>query len=1053
HNESMMRHSGIKPPTTKPKMATTVDDDTCDHTQTHVVDSEGEITIDGVPINEHSLDSNLPSGPQCTSLLIRATINNYTARLCLPGWLDSFKLGTVLALARKLSKYKMQILGHSTFDMQVAVLQLEARLQALIDLFKAVKAWLGAQDEALLAECMPHFSIVLGFMDAKDTTMAEDACTVYAYATSQSTARYYGSVQRALKMMPSDFFSRLSSMSSMGHDVPDASAEEGPPPRQMRQQAKPKFLKLQMGAELLKDSAKTTGVAGDFHSILKIWNEKLVKKTSRDLEATFTNVLPAIHVIAQCSLPLERSRPIMVSYVAPKMLMEIPRLHVQQSAEDSTATSSFTRALQHFEKTSGAAFNDIEPWRDTLMGQCDGNLNIVKVRDLSIHAFWDAIGKKLDNWKTLLTDYRSVNDALQNAADATEQDREHWEDQLRPVTCDLKDIEGKLDEYQNSLTACADLLADMHNRWWGCMMAFLSRAGSKASGKFDEADLSKVYFELVLENTAIQLKDFTGHIKLAIARMAFISMAQLRKDINLMGTRCFRIAKCTVTEESVVKEVIEQMQSFIGNLGDWGLGTMVDTCGVEGSWAGIPGDGIYHRGADQLVESAMASVELAPRFTASEIHKEVISGARAPSIFQVLFRDVTSLDYLRIQELSFGAEVGTDQFAKLARNVAQKSLIDFANASSLSTIPMPTCVCLRDDNVKDMPQADALVLIELSNKTRDLSACCASLQGMLFKNVAGMETMAIDEDTLRDVTIYFQVAVASNIVKLDKALNSEAALALEGNGWEIPLDLQSLRGRLSNVACFCRKATDQLLEITAGHLQVLADKCKESIPPSGAAFNQGKMDVEMASRIFSDTLGNVIQQYTALHKCLSRTSSAGRVLNATSDAQNNEITSQAVAVGIEMLARGEQANQAVVMMRGATLLTEVGNKPDGGAKAEAFLKKHRIPKNDAILEAFWSELVALSHQCCSGGAVSDVGGDKYGGGDVKSQSGSVFGGSSTATPAPKQKQGSSAGSAAKYKDVKTESAEDALFDDVPPYSNPEGRGHCSRSKPQTTARK
>ncbi|CAK0895270.1 unnamed protein product, partial [Prorocentrum cordatum] len=826
-----------------------------------------------------------------------------------------------------------------------------------------------AQGEAPLAKTMPHSSIALAYMGAKDLALAEDLRTVYAHARFQAASRKHGGAQHDLKMIPPDFFWRAAVLNNEGQGAPGANAEED-----VAQADAPAETETPEAADAAgtgtakKMSLKTETLVGDAGGILDIRSEKIVNQANRDLEVSFTEVLDAIHIASKRSLPLERARPdsrevrlarrvfldtarqsgnptaelaqIMVSYAVPKLPRDVSRLHAQQSAGDSTDTASFIRAQQHVEKTFGAAFNDIELWRDSSMVQCDGDLdgmkdlflepgllftvikgpsqrwstagvhsNVDKVTDclanaiemprrgnyFSIDAFWGSIGMRLEYLRGWLMDFRQ---------------------QFIPVQEKILDMDHGLRNYNASLIVFGGALKDLHNRGRGSTMAFSSCAGGRANGKFDESDLSKLTFELTIDRAVIQLQDVVRFVRLSVdieiqtsratAKEQFetnvISMAVLNREVHTRGEPDFRNATCSAMHESLVKEMIDQMKRFIGGIGDWARAMTVDARGVEGSRAGIPGtdwewlgelvlgmlrpvyigDEMYRQGQTLSVESAINSIEIAPRSTAGEIHKDVIGQAKTASIFQMIFRDVTNID----SPVAPGAPVGsgdvTEELGKLKHNMAQKNLTEFMNASGLKDSVTPSRRGLTEASQKFMAKDDVFTLINIANETRDLASRCATRQIMLFKNVAG--------------------TVAKSILRLDQAFNSDDALHLEGNGREPPMTLLSPRGWLSNnAAIFSKKAGARVLEITAAHLEAQPDKCMESAPPSGAAFNQGRMDTRMANRIFGDSLGNVVKQYNMLHQCLSKVSAAWDTLAIAPNVQVHEVTARAVAVGVEML--------------------------------------------------------------------------------------------------------------------------------------------------------
>ncbi|CAK0849109.1 unnamed protein product [Prorocentrum cordatum] len=253
-------------------------------------------------------------------------------------------------------------------------------------------------------------------------------------------------------------------------------------------------------------------------------------------------------------------------------------------------------------------------------------------------------------------------------------------------------------------------------------------------------------------------------------------------------------------------------------------------------------------------------------------------------------------------------------------------------------------------------------------------------------------------------------AVLSNaIVRLDGVINSDGALKLEANGWQLPFGIQTLRSWLVLAGVFARKCRNHIVLVLCGHVNILADTVKTTSPSYGAAFKAASMDVKMACSFFDNKLGPVIEAYSDLHGGLSRLSLAADLMMLTPAVSDRELTSQTVAVGVEMLGK---ANQVCVLIRGSFLIAEHTHTPDGSRLAREFIEKSHTQKTIGIPECFWAELEAMQDASTE---------------DMRTVDGGAAGSASgCGTPRPKQKENAShIGSGSKVPAVKAEAGESA----------------------------
>ena len=158
--------------------------------------------------------------------MIRQTICSYADKLSGVDWFQNFKVATVQALRRRLVQHRPSIVGQSSYDVQLAYLQLEARVDAMLSLHRAIKKWLEGQQESLLTATLQPFATLLSHLILREVPLARDLSVVLSYALFQGMLEKRMCVSAAIANFDVQVFGILDETRGEGRE---AAAEEGAP--------------------------------------------------------------------------------------------------------------------------------------------------------------------------------------------------------------------------------------------------------------------------------------------------------------------------------------------------------------------------------------------------------------------------------------------------------------------------------------------------------------------------------------------------------------------------------------------------------------------------------------------------------------------------------------------------------------------------------------------------------------------------------------------------------------------------------------------------------
>ncbi|CAK0867821.1 unnamed protein product, partial [Prorocentrum cordatum] len=311
----------------------------------------------GAPISDLSLLAALPSGPTMVAVRrIRKTINNHVEDMRRDSWFNDFKLGTVSSVGKRLDAHSDKILGKATYEVQLAYLQLQIRIRAVVSLWKAIKTWLESQNETLVIDTLPHFSTVLGYVATVEVPMSQTLTAVFQYAVFHADFKKCGVASAPITRLDTELFdiARANTNDEVGGDVEEvhvASDGEGKgevadgEPSEKDRGSKPKHSKkakkdnpdihavVLIGAsavdhmehmiveamkgfmyKLPRDTLtvpeKRSSFVTEILDTVQAWtNMSMQFENIGDAQSDFTKVLTATGVIAQCVISVDQCRP------------------------------------------------------------------------------------------------------------------------------------------------------------------------------------------------------------------------------------------------------------------------------------------------------------------------------------------------------------------------------------------------------------------------------------------------------------------------------------------------------------------------------------------------------------------------------------------------------------------------------------------------------------------------------------------------------------------------------------------------------------------------
>ena len=108
-----------------------------------------------------SLEGPFPPGLVYNAISrIRGTVNLYVGATSQMFWFSGFKLATVHALSRRFNNHESHLVNQEDVELQFTFEQLNARIGALVGLYKSLKHWSEYQIDHALIHALPHCAIL-----------------------------------------------------------------------------------------------------------------------------------------------------------------------------------------------------------------------------------------------------------------------------------------------------------------------------------------------------------------------------------------------------------------------------------------------------------------------------------------------------------------------------------------------------------------------------------------------------------------------------------------------------------------------------------------------------------------------------------------------------------------------------------------------------------------------------------------------------------------------------------------------------------------------------
>ncbi|CAK0813508.1 unnamed protein product, partial [Prorocentrum cordatum] len=1028
-NDRLMRMlpiAGVEPPTMTEK-ANPVGEEADEMASDPAAEGieEREVSTRGSAVSDLSLHGALPSGPTMVAAgRIRKTINGYVEDLRHNGWYDSFKLGTVSSVVRRLENHQDKIIG---------------------------------KDESPVADTLEHFSVLLGYLATVDVPLSETLTSVFQYAIFQADFKRSGAVSGPIKRFDMDVIGLAKARATDEPDrmevveVPteggdERAAEESDAPKgrkPMKAAKKPVLISTQViqggsatdhfervvaealkgymagrNANVLDSVQPREDLMNEVHNCIIAWDARCSEADEgADGETDFTKVFHAIDVIVKCLCTVEQCRPASKDVRAARRTV-LDSIRVGPS----TPMTELARAVAKFEDTFDQAFKDIHAWRDLLARECNehGSLDhltkqyagmttllngishslakwstsalqenlaefgssmtnckvlIDIVLYMHVHVFYDSFAI---NFGTCATDIATLLRASEKLAICDSNGSVDQE--ASALSADgMDDFKIHLQEFKQNANISADKLVELNSRWVAVLRQLFERAGKAVSDYFEESEMTAVTFEGSKTSTVFNISDMTTYISYCIGVASdrfkgsevttdsakFIEFAGLAKHLSDIERFPWDV-KSVATVSEIPKQTITAFKTFADCIGRTAV---------------ILGKQIYDDCMAGFVSKHLNDLGQKLEFTIGEVHDSVVQQANGHELFKILVRGVADVKGLIPECMTKKLDKGvtTMLFTSTKYNAALTDLKLFLEASSTEHLKVEGMVKVSNPEVVEVPVRHATAYMSIMNAMRDLVGCAAAANSMLFTEVGYVEGVS-HESACSPVTIVLKL-LADCLVKVDALLHNKDAYAIEKDGWTTGVNLNAARQWVHSMGTFNKNCRGRLLTIMGDCMKASTTACSSEYVDWAAAFDKtGKLNLPLATKLFFNKLDKVAAVHIKLRQYVADVNAAAHILGITPRIQDLEITASTISLAMASLAtRGSKggvehwscaprrdlmqtakASQLTAVIRGVSLLGSLANKPTGPSEARAFTLKHKVPKNKDIPEGFWDELAVAA---------------------------------------------------------------------------------------------
>lgn len=156
-------------------------------------------TTENLPLNSWGIDHPLPTGTFHAALgRMRGTVIEHTIRFGVCRWFLNFKIAQVQSLHKRLSDKAPKIVGGANVDLQIGYSQMMARLDALMEVYKVMKATVDTQNEASLGDILALIRPVERYLRYASIPVAPDMRIVLMHAGFRQSLKSGSALDQAL---------------------------------------------------------------------------------------------------------------------------------------------------------------------------------------------------------------------------------------------------------------------------------------------------------------------------------------------------------------------------------------------------------------------------------------------------------------------------------------------------------------------------------------------------------------------------------------------------------------------------------------------------------------------------------------------------------------------------------------------------------------------------------------------------------------------------------------------------------------------------------------
>lgn len=334
------------------------------------------------------------------------------------------------------------------------------------------------------------------------------------------------------------------------------------------------------------------------------------------------------------------------------------------------------------------------------------------------------------------------------------------------------------------------------------------------------------------------------------------------------------------------------------------------------------------------------------------VHDSVLSMKAPLEILPALVRDYTELIYLPAQPIVIDAQTNFSMLRdSFSHSADLRGIERFVEAAGCKSIAMAADFA---DGMCSVPSEVALLTLRMSCTVRDIVVFGSMVHVKLLTPIAC--ELNIAEPELFNEMPFILHFLAECLGNLDEDAMSPTAMLAESMSFPLKPMPALVRQWRQLMAMFNKSALDALLAQFVHVLEAATDRCRQATPAWEACFPNGVMQLSMLERMLSGKFASIVKGHDHLHTTLKKMSDAGRLLQVTPKLQDNDATSQSIAIALNSMSA---ASIAATVAMGLDVLN-FASHPSGGQKAADFLDKYRHAKgSDIIPKSFWNEIENL----------------------------------------------------------------------------------------------